>query len=183
MQPHRLAVKNIQIRPATEADFHAMWTIFQSHVASGETYVHGPDTTPEDSRAYWFAPQARTYVAVKETERVIGMYKLQPNHIGRGAHVANASYMVSPHAQGIGVGRLLGEHSIGEARRHGYLAMQFNYVVSTNSPAIHLWKRLGFSIVGTLPKAYRHRRLGYVDAYVMYQLLQDPMRWDVPDEA
>ena len=89
---------------------------------------------------------------------------------------------MSPTAQGIGVGRLLGEHSIGEARRHGYLAMQFNYVVSTNSPAIHLWKLLGFSIVGTLPKAYRHRRLGYVDAYIMYQLLEDPGRWRVPEE-
>jgi ribosomal protein S18 acetylase RimI-like enzyme len=110
------------------------------------------------------------------------MYKLQPNHVGRGAHVANASYMVSPNAQGVGVGHLLGEHSIGEARRQGYLAMQFNFVVSTNNPAIHLWKRLGFSIVGTLPKAYRHRRLGYVDAYVMYKLLEDPARWPLPDE-
>jgi ribosomal protein S18 acetylase RimI-like enzyme len=110
------------------------------------------------------------------------MYKLQPNHVGRGAHVANASYMVSPNAQGVGVGHLLGEHSIGEARRKGYLAMQFNYVVSTNNPAIHLWKRLGFSIVGTLPKAYRHRRLGYVDAYVMYKLLEDPARWPLPEE-
>jgi len=176
-------VKNIQIRPATEDDFNAMWTIFQCHVANGETYVHGPETTREDSYSYWFAPSARTYVAVKSEERVLGMYKLQPNHIGRGAHVANASYMVSPNAQGVGVGRLLGEHSIYEARRHGYLAMQFNYVVSTNSPAIHLWKRLGFSIVGTLPKAYRHRRLGYVDAYIMYQLLEDPGRWRAPDEG
>ena len=177
-----MTVKNLQIRPATEADFNAMWTIFQSHVANGETYVHPPDITREDSYEYWFGPSARTFVAVKSEERVLGMYKLQPNHIGRGAHVANASYMVSPNVQGIGVGRLLGEHSIGEAKRHGYLAMQFNYVVSTNSPAIHLWKRLGFSIVGTLPKAYRHRRLGYVDAYIMYQLLEDPGRWRLPDE-
>jgi ribosomal protein S18 acetylase RimI-like enzyme len=119
---------------------------------------------------------------VRGEERILGMYKLQPNHVGRGAHVANASYMVSPNAQGVGVGHLLGEHSIGEARRKGYLAMQFNFVVSTNNPAIHLWKRLGFSIVGTLPKAYRHRRLGYVDAYVMYKLLEDPARWPLPDE-
>jgi ribosomal protein S18 acetylase RimI-like enzyme len=89
--------------------------------------------------------------------------------------------MVSPAAQGAGIGRLLGEHSLVEARRQGYLAMQFNYVVSTNTAAIRLWKKLGFSIVGTLPKAYRHKRLGYVDAYVMYQLLQDPDHWPTVD--
>jgi ribosomal protein S18 acetylase RimI-like enzyme len=105
------------------------------------------------------------------------MYKLGPNQVGRGDHVANASYMVSPAAQGVGVGRMLGEHSVAEARRQGFLAMQFNYVVSTNTGALKLWKKLGFCIVGTLPKAFRHQRLGYVDAYVMYQLLEDPGNW------
>ncbi|MGO4478520.1 N-acetyltransferase family protein [Massilia sp. 2TAF26] len=175
-------MRDIQIRPARDADFSAMWTIFQAHVATGETFAHGPATSREDSHDYWFAPSATTFVAVKGGERILGMYKLQPNHLGRGDHVANASYMVSPNAQGVGIGRMLGEHSIEEARRQRYLAMQFNYVVSTNSPAINLWKRLGFSIVGTLPKAYRHRRLGYVDAYVMYKLLEDPARWDHPEE-
>ena len=175
-------MRDIKIRPACDADFNAMWTIFQAHVARGETIVHGSSTNREDSHEYWFAPRATTFVAVKGEERVLGMYKLQPSHAGRGDHVANASYMVSPNAQGVGVGRLLGEHSIEEARRQRYLAMQFNYVVSTNNAAINLWKRLGFSIVGTLPKAYRHRRLGYVDAYVMYKLLDDPARWDHPEE-
>jgi len=175
-------VRDIQIRPACDDDFNAMWTIFQAHVATGETFAHGSSTSREAGHEYWFAPSATTFVAVKGEERVLGMYKLQPSHLGRGNHVANASYMVSPNAQGVGVGRLLGEHSIGEARRQRYLAMQFNYVVSTNNAAINLWKRLGFSIVGTLPKAYRHRRLGYVDAYVMYKLLEDPARWDHPEE-
>jgi ribosomal protein S18 acetylase RimI-like enzyme len=101
------------------------------------------------------------------------MYRIVTNQVGRGAHVANASYMVSPLAQGAGIGRLLGEHSLLQARAMGYLAMQFNYVVSTNTAAVKLWKQLGFTIVGTLPKAYRHPRLGFVDAYVMYQLLAD----------
>ena len=175
-------MRDIQIRPATDADFSAMWTIFQEHVARGETLVHGDATSREDSHGYWFAPSATTFVAVKGDERILGMYKLQPNHVGRGDHVASASYMVSPNAQGLGVGRMLGEHSIEEARRQRYLAMQFDYVVSTNNAAISLWKRLGFSIVGTLPKSYRHRRLGYVDTYVMYKLLEDPARWDLPGE-
>jgi len=181
-------VKDLLIRPATEADFNAIWSIFQTHVDEGETYAFEPGTSREACYDYWFAPRACTFVAVqtlaphdrRDRERVLGMCKLQPNQIGRGAHVANAAFMVSPYAQGVGIGHMLGEHSIGEARRLGYLAMQFNYVVSTNDAAIHLWKRLGFSIVGTLPKAYRHRRLGYVDAYVMYRLLDDPARWPLP---
>ncbi|MFK3740014.1 GNAT family N-acetyltransferase [Massilia sp. TN1-12] len=175
-------MNDIQIRPATEEDFHAMYGIFQTHVAAGETFPHGPDMDREASYDYWFGAPATTFVAVKGRERVLGMYKLVPNQLGRGSHVASASYMVSPNAQGVGIGHLLAEHSLGEARRRGYLAMQFNYVVSTNTAAIHLWKRLGFSIVGTLPKAYRHRRLGYVDAYVMYKLLEDPARWELADE-
>jgi L-amino acid N-acyltransferase YncA len=174
-------VIDIQLRPATVADFSALWTIFQSHLAEGETNVHPCDTSREDAMAYWFAPGIRTWVALKG-ERVLGMVKLHPAQAGRGAHVAKLSCMVSPNAQGVGVGHLLGEHAIGEARRLGFLAMQCDFVVSTNNRALHLFKRLGFSIVGTLPKAFRHRRLGYVDAYLMYKLLEDPARWPLPEE-
>jgi L-amino acid N-acyltransferase YncA len=173
-------VKDIEIRAATSADFDAMWDIFRIHVAAGETYTFAPDTSREVGCAYWLGAGVTAFVAVQGS-RVLGMYRLVRNQAGRGAHVANASYMVSASAQGMGIGRMLGEHSLDEARRQGYLAMQFNFVVSTNTPAVRLWKQLGFSIVGTLPKAYRHRRLGYVDAYVMYQLLQDPDSW--PDPA
>ena len=81
--------------------------------------------------------------------------------------------MVASDAQGSGVGRSMAQHSLGEARRMGFRAMQFNFVVSTNTPAIHLWKQLGFKIVGTLPDAFRHPERGYVDVYVMYRLLLD----------
>ena len=102
---------------------------------------------------------------------VIGMYKLIPNRIGRGSHVANASFMVDPDAQGRGAGRALGEHCLDEARRQGFDAMQFNFVVSTNEPAVRLWQQLGFKIVGTLPGAFQHPTKGYVDVYVMYRSL------------
>ena len=150
-----------------------MWDIFHSHLEAGETYPFPPDTTRAIGYEYWLGAAATTFVAVRGRERVLGMYRIVTNQVGRGAHVANASYMVSPLAQGVGIGRLLGEHSLVQARSLGYLAMQFNYVVSTNTAAVKLWKKLGFTIVGTLPKAYRHPRLGYVDAYVMYQLLAD----------
>jgi len=170
----------MQIRPAGEQDFEAMWSIFSTHLAAGESFPFTSATTREAGHAYWLGSGAATFVAVLGA-RVLGMYRLVANQVGRGHHVASASFMVSPSAQGAGVGRMLGEHCLGEARRQGFLAMQFNHVVSTNTAAVRLWKKLGFSIVGTLPKAFRHRRLGYVDAYVMYQLLQDPDHWPTVD--
>jgi ribosomal protein S18 acetylase RimI-like enzyme len=81
--------------------------------------------------------------------------------------------MVTPTARGLGIGRAMGEHSLTEARRLGFRAMQFNFVVATNEPAVKLWKQLGFEIVATLPGAFRHLSRGYVDAYVMYRSLVD----------
>lgn len=154
-----------------------MWDIFHTHVRAGETYPFAPDTPRHVCFEYWFGAGSTSFVAEMGPERLLGMYKLAPNQVDLGAHVANGSYMVSPEAQGVGIGKMLGQHSLDEARRQGYLAMQFNYVISTNLAAVMLWKKLGFSVVGTLPKAYRHRRLGYVDAYVMYRLLSDPNDW------
>jgi ribosomal protein S18 acetylase RimI-like enzyme len=96
-----------------------------------------------------------------------------PNRRGLGAHVANASFMVDPRAQGRRIGEALGRHCLQEAKRAGYLSMQFNFVVSTNTPAVGLWRKLGFEVVGTLPKAFRHRERGLVDVYVMYRFLDD----------
>jgi ribosomal protein S18 acetylase RimI-like enzyme len=81
--------------------------------------------------------------------------------------------MVAAHASGKGIGRLLGEHCLREAKLAGYLAMQFNLVVSTNTVAVGLWRSLGFAIVGTLPKVFRHKTLGLLDAYVMHRFLDD----------
>ena len=79
--------------------------------------------------------------------------------------------MVAPEARGLGVGRAMGEHCLSEARRLGFRAMQFNFVVSTNEAAISLWQNLGFTIVGTLPGAFRHPEKGHVDVYVMFRSL------------
>ncbi|PYI41802.1 MAG: GNAT family N-acetyltransferase, partial [Verrucomicrobia bacterium] len=104
---------------------------------------------------------------------VVGTYILRPNQLGPGSHVANAAFIVASNAQGSGVGRAMAEHCLAEARQMGFRAMQFNFVVSTNAPAIHLWKQLGFKIVGTLPGAFRHPEKGYVDVHVMYRSLLD----------
>jgi L-amino acid N-acyltransferase YncA len=162
----------VTIREASERDRDAVWGIFHAVVAAGDTYVFDPDTPRDQALAYWFHEGTRSYVAESDGE-VVGTYILKPNQPGLGSHVANASFMVSPAARGLGVGRGMGEHCLREARRLGYRAMQFNFVVSTNRMAVRLWEQLGFKIVGTLPGAFRHRTLGFVDAFVMFRSLEE----------
>jgi L-amino acid N-acyltransferase YncA len=158
------------IRSACRADDETIWQIFHAVVTTGDTYAFDPNISREDALAYWFQEGAYTYV-VEDAGTVVGTYVLKPNQPSLGSHVANAGFMVWPGAQGTGVGRRMAEHCLAEARRLGFRAMQFNFVVSTNERAVRLWKQLGFEIVGTLPGAFRHARLGYVDAYVMFRSL------------
>jgi GNAT superfamily N-acetyltransferase len=159
------------IRPATRDDEDAIWRIFQAVIAPGDTYVFDPAMPRQDALAYWLHPDAKTFV-LEHDSRVVGTYLLRPNQPALGSHVANAGFMVAPQSRGMGAGRRMGEHCLEEARRLGYRSMQFNFVVSTNETAVALWKSLGFAIVGTLPGAFRHARLGFVDAYVMFRELQ-----------
>jgi L-amino acid N-acyltransferase YncA len=147
-----------------------MWRIFQAVVATGTSYSFAPETRRENGLAYFVGPGIASWIAEDEG-RVVGMYKLIPNRPDLGSHVANASFMVDPTCAGRGVGQALGLHCLREARRAGFQAMQFNFVVSTNMAAVNLWKKLGFAIVGTLPKAFQHRELGLVDVYVMHRFL------------
>ena len=163
----------MHIRAAVAGDFDAIRRISEAVVAGGDAYVIDPGSPPEDTRAYWLGPGVVCFVAV-DADEVVGMYRLVANWPGRGSHVANASFMVSPGAQGRGIGRALGLHCLAEARRAGFLAMQFNFVVSTNTAALALWQQLGFAIVGTLPRAFRHKTLGLVDACVMYRRINQP---------
>jgi L-amino acid N-acyltransferase YncA len=160
----------MKIRAATEADRDAILKIFYEIISAGGTYAFDPEMSREEALAYWFRPDTQAYVAEKDG-RIVGTYILGPNQLGPGSHVANAAFMVGSNVRGSGVGRAMAEHCLTEAHRMGFRAMQFNFVVSTNVPAIHLWKQLGFEIVGTLPGAFRHPEKGYVDVYVMYRSL------------
>src|SRR5262245_29961745 len=97
----------------------------------------------------------RSYVALIQ-DKIVGAYLIKPNQVGLGSHIANAGYMVDPSSRGQGIGEALGRHSIDEAKRLGYRAMQFNLVVSTNTVAVKLWQKLGFELLATLPQAFRH---------------------------
>ena len=160
----------MQIRPAINADRDAIWNIFHEIIAAGDTYAFDPQMPREEALAYWFRADTHTYVA-EEDGGVVGTYILRPNQSGPGSHVANAAFMVARDAEGAGVGRRMAEHCLSEARRMGFRGLQFNFVISTNTRAIHLWNQLGFEIVGTLPGAFRHPEKGYVDVYVMFRSL------------
>ena len=112
-----------------------------------------------------------TFVAVDENNAVLGTYYIKPNQPALGAHVCNCGYIVSESVRGRGIASEMCEHSQCEALSQGFRAMQYNLVVSTNEGAVRLWKLHGFEIVGTLPKAFQHLRLGFVDAFVMYKQL------------
>jgi L-amino acid N-acyltransferase YncA len=157
-------------RDARPEDWAGIWPFFRQIVAAGETYTWPRDMSEHDARAAWFPSPGRTVVA-SVGGTVVGTAKTQPNQAGPGAHVANASFMVDPAYGGRGIGRALGEHVLAVARADGYRAMQFNAVVASNAGAVRLWGSLGFTVVGTVPAAFDHPRLGPVPLLIMYRTL------------
>lgn len=158
------------IRAAGPQDADAIWAILEPVIRGGETYTLPRHLTRPDALSYWFSPGHHVFVAVADGE-VIGTYYLRANQQGGGGHVANCGYMTHPAAAGKGVATAMCAHSLEYAKTLGFLAMQFNFVVSTNQRAVRLWQRHGFEIVGRLPRAFQHPNLGYVDALVMYRQL------------
>lgn len=162
----------MNIRKATEADYNKVWDIFSKVIATGDTYVFSPNTAKQDLQKHWFANYMQTYVAEDNLQNILGTYIIKPNQIDLGNHIANCSYMVSPDAQGKGVGKMLCKHSIETAKQLNFKAIQFNIVVSTNTAAVKLWEKFGFKIIGTTPNGFKHATLGFVDTYIMYKNLE-----------
>jgi GNAT superfamily N-acetyltransferase len=165
-----MALTGLDVRPAEPADRDGIWEVFREVVSAGDTYAYPPDTTRAEALALWFPADGWTYVGTIGGD-IVATYRLRANQPGQGRHVANCGYMVARRASGQGIGEALCLHSLDEARRLGFLAMQFNFVVSTNARAVRLWQRCGFTIVGTIPRAFRHASLGLVDCYVMHRFL------------
>jgi len=161
----------LQIRPYEVADWPGVWALLEPVFRAGETFPHDPAIPEEEARAAWLEQSKTVMVAVDAAGALVGTYYLRPNSLALGAHVANAGYVVSDHCRRQGIGSRLCQHSLQAARRLGFRLMQFNLVVSTNTAGIRCWQRNGFEIVGTLPGAFRHKQLGYVDALVMVQAL------------
>lgn len=160
----------VTIRKAESRDREQAWQIISEVISAGDTYVFDPETTKEEMLAYWFSPEKHVYVA-EESGSILGTFWLKPNQPGLGDHVCNAAYMVSPAAHGKGIGRQMAEYSLDEARRLGFTAMQFNFVVASNTAAVRLWQSIGMEIIGTIPGAFRHKQNGPTDAYIMHREL------------
>jgi ribosomal protein S18 acetylase RimI-like enzyme len=160
----------ITIRQATEDDWPLLWDIFQGVAAGGDVFAYDESTTEEVARKLWFEPPTICFVA-EEGGRVVGSYFLRSNQPGRGSHVANGGYMVMPEARGRGVASAMCGHSIATAQHLGFRAMQFNFVIASNASALRVWQKHGFTVVGCLPGAFRHKEIGYLDALVMYRAL------------
>lgn len=167
----------MHIRPFHAQDWPAVWAILVPVFRAGDTYGVPPEISEGEARALWTdAPKAAFVAKEAEGGPILGTYYLKPNGEGPASHVCNCGYAVSSEARGRGVASAMCEHSQAQASRHGYRAMQFNLVASSNEAAVRLWKKLGFDIVGTLPGAFRHPRLGFVDAFVMFKQLSGEPR-------
>jgi ribosomal protein S18 acetylase RimI-like enzyme len=152
-------------------DWPSVWQIMEPVFRAGETCAYSPDISEADARKSWIDAHLTVYIAESDGA-ILGTYYLKPNQPGLGSHVCNAGYIVSEQARRKGVASLMCEHSQTEAKRMGFRAMQFNLVVSTNETAVRLWQRLGFEIAGRLPGAFKHSKLGFVDAFVMFKQLR-----------
>jgi RimJ/RimL family protein N-acetyltransferase len=160
----------VLIRPAQLGDHDTIWRILEPVIRAGETYPLPPDMSKAEAIEYWIRPDRETFVA-EEDGRLVGTYYLRANQLGGGAHVANCGYITASDATGRGVARGMCEHSLQHARDRGFRAVQFNFVVSTNERAIHLWSSVGFETVGRLPLAFKHPCHGYVDSLIMFRPL------------
>lgn len=163
-------IPNLVIRPATQTDHPAIWSILEPVIRAGETYALPRDMHQTAALAYWTGPDRETFVAQSGAD-ILGTYYLRPNQAGGGAHVANCGYVTAAHATGRGIARAMATHSLNHAKARGYIAMQFNFVISTNTRAIKLWESLGFITLTRLPGAYQHPTQGYVDALLMFRTL------------
>jgi ribosomal protein S18 acetylase RimI-like enzyme len=162
----------IDIRPFEENDWPSIWYFMEPVFRAGETYAFSPDITEKESYNFWIEVPAATFVALDENQKIVGTYYIKKNQPGLGSHICNCGYIVDGNERGKGIASVMCEHSQLEAIARGFRAMQYNLVVSSNEGAVRLWKKLGFEVVGTIPEAFHHHRLGYVDAFVMYKQLQ-----------
>ena len=164
----------MRIRLADELDHDGLWAIIEPVARAGETWAIPRDWTREAAIAFWRAASHEAWVAdrgMHGARDVVGTYFLRPAQLGPGSHVANAGYMVRADAWGGGVASAMCDHSIERARTRGFAAIQFNFVVATNTRAIAIWERKGFRVIGRSPGAYMHATLGAVDALMMHRAL------------
>lgn len=141
----------VELGPIRDAEHSQLFSIFAEVVESNAGYPHSPPLTKNTYDATFVDP-VRIVVVARAIGRVIGAYYLKPNAPGRGAHIANAGYLVAREERSRGIGRLLVSDSIDRAPLLGFDAIQFNLVFASN-PARRLYEELGWRQIGRVPRA------------------------------
>ena len=159
----------VLIREYNDADIPAMIEIWNEIVEKGVAYPQLEALTKETGTSY-FAQQNSSMVALVEN-KIVGLYILHPNNVGRCGHIANASYAVRAEERGNKIGEELVKHSLIEGAKLGFKILQFNAVVASNERALKLYKQLGFVTVGTIPGGFMMKDGHYEDIFIFYKIL------------
>lgn len=157
------------VREYTEKDISAMVRIWNEVVEDGIAFPQ-EELLDEKSGKEFFASQTYCGVA-EENGKVEGLYILHPNNIGRCGHICNASYAVNSSCRGKHIGEKLVSDCLVQAKRLGFGVMQFNAVVESNIHARHLYERLGFIQLGTIPNGFRMKDGSYQNICPYYHTL------------
>ena len=161
-------MSEIVIRKYEEKDISTMIGIWNEVVIDGIAFPQ-TETLDEKSGSEFFASQTYTAVAEDtESGKVLGLYILHPNNIGRCGHICNASYAVSSESRGLHIGEKLVRDCIEQGRKHCFRILQFNAVVATNIHARHLYERIGFKQLGVIPKGFLLKSGEYEDICPYY---------------
>jgi L-amino acid N-acyltransferase YncA len=162
----------IMLRAYTMSDIDAMSEIWNSVVEAGDAFPQ-TEKLSSDTAEPFFASQSFTAVAVDtDSNAVVGLYILHPNNIGRCGHIANASYAVDARMRGFGIGEALVKHSLTKVKELGFKILQFNAVVATNASALHLYEKLKFTPLGTIPGGFRMINGEYEDIVPFYKSVE-----------
>lgn len=162
----------MEIRAYDDRDWPRVWEIVEPIIRAGDTFCYDPRQSEVEARALWVVGPPGHVVVAEDDDQVLGTSNMYANRPGPGSHVASGNFMVAASARGRGVGRALGEYLIGWAREQGFVGVQFNAVAASNAPAVALYERIGFTILGTVPGAFRHPTRGDVGLHLMFHDLR-----------
>lgn len=158
----------MRIRAYRSVDVPQMRTIWNEVVRAGNAFPQFDELADDAEADAFFASQTRTAVAEDDEGRVLGLYILHPNNIGRCSHTANTSYAVDASVRGQGVGRALVQDSLDNLAPCGFRGLQFNAVVASNVRAIRLYESMGFDRVGVIPGGFLNGEGVYEDMIIFY---------------
>ena len=161
----------IVIREYQTEDVTAAITIWNQVVEDGVAFPQEENLTEETGDAF-FKEQTYTGIAVNtDNNEIVGLYILHPNNVGRCGHICNASYAVDRESRGLHIGEKLVSDCLAQGKAQGYRVLQFNAVVASNVHARHLYERLGFKQLGTIPGGFRMKDGSYEDICPYYHEL------------